>query len=152
MLMFMHLLLGFRVVLVLEVVMPLIDITLSLCSHLRDSVATVSHRLCITITTYDDVWALVSIYCTDWLRRLFVWLPGQTLRLFVALCWYQGWKWRGRPHYVWFVGYKFWFFWWMGVHVSLVDTSNDFNSLNHTAMLLYAYILWSQCSHFLFNI
>ena len=35
--------------------------------------------------------------------------------------------------------------------VLLVDAFNAFNSLTHTAMLFIIHILWSWCSHFLFN-
>lgn len=38
-----------------------------------------------------------------------------------------------------------------GWGVLLVDTSNSFNSLNCTAILLHACVLWPRCSHFLFN-
>ena len=35
--------------------------------------------------------------------------------------------------------------------VLMVDASNAFNSLNHTAMLLHAHVLWPHCARYLFN-
>ena len=35
--------------------------------------------------------------------------------------------------------------------VQLVDVSNAFNSLNQTAMLLHAHVLWPHYCHYLFN-
>ena len=38
-----------------------------------------------------------------------------------------------------------------GWGVLLVDVSNAFSSINRTAMLLHAHVLWPRCSRFLFN-
>ena len=38
-----------------------------------------------------------------------------------------------------------------GWGVLLVDVSNTFNSLNHSALLWNSRVLWPRCFHFLFN-
>ena len=140
-------------------------------ARLHDTIAAVCHRLCNTITPWEDISALVAcrlialnkcpgvrpIGIGETLRRII----GKTICLATRidatmvcgsdqLCAGLSSGIEGAIHAMnpLFSAHNNLDSGW---GVLMVDVSNAFNSLNRTAMLLHARVLWPRCARYLFN-